>query len=528
MKKTKIAAALLAGVLAGLWNPAGMPEPLSGYTPGAVQAAESKESYQSGIAGFTDVDAGRYYSRPVEWALQNQITTGTSPTTFSPHSYCTRGQTVAFLWRIAGEPEPTSLETGFVDVPAGSYYEKAVAWAVENGITTGKNPSVFDPDGLCTRGEFVTFLFRSLKISDFQSDRNRFSDVEEWRFYKLPIAWAVENGVTTGTGPDTFSPNEGCTRGQVVTFLHRWATTLNVKDCGAVPGDGEDDTDAINRAIERAYTEEAVEAVYIPAGVYDINAESGIRLKSGTTLQMDPSALLEVRGNALEGYSVLRLENVHDVYISGGQIGGERYKHTGSSGEWGMGVGIYDSDNVCISNMSIGRNWGDGIYLGTTSYQDDLYGCSNIRIEKCRIYDNRRSNISIVDADNVTIDGCTITDANGKAPQCGINIEPNRDASGRIPEDAVCTQIRILNTTVNVREKGDYWGQFFCFMTINYPDNSIISARDITIDNCRFNGDCGNYSGAGVRISNTVIGGTFYDEQNTSLENVTYEEIWRG
>lgn len=496
----------------------------------AAQGMEAWEiaSHQSGIAGFQDVIPGKYYSRPVEWAVQKQVTTGTSPITFSPDAYCTRAQTVAFLWRIAGQPEPTVTDTGFMDVPADSYYAKAVAWAVEQGITTGRYPGMFDPEGICTRGEFVTFLFRSLKLENYQGGANRFLDVEEWKFYRNPIAWAVQNGVTTGTSADTFSPNDPCTRGQVVTFLHRWDTTLSIWDCGAVPGDGMDDTDAINRAIERAFYEEDAEAVYIPAGTYDIDAAKEIRLKSNTTLQMDPSALLEVGGNALDGYCVLRLDHVDNVHISGGQIGGERYKHTGTSGEWGMGIGIYDSTNVSIKDMKISRNWGDGIYLGTTNYEDTLYGCSNISIERCQIYDNRRSNISIVDADHVTINGCTITDANGKAPQCGINIEPNRNAAGVIPDDAICRGIQILNTTINVRAKGDYWGQFFCFMTINYPDNSICAAEDILISNCSFNGDCGNYSGRNVRIENTTIGGTFYDEQNTGLNNVSYEDIWRG
>lgn len=532
-KRRHILAALLSGVFTGFVA--------LGLLPSGVQAAEipavadftgeqqeSEEQNTVSRQSFEDVQEGRYFYRPVYWALENNITYGTSPTTFSPDNYCTRAQTVSFLWRMAGEPEPANIQTGFTDVPEYSYYAKAVAWAVENQITFGKSPTTFDPEGVCTRAEFVAFLYRSTGALAPQNTRTRFVDVEDWRYYATPIAWAVENGVTVGTSPTTFSPNETCTRGQVVTFLHRWCTTLNVRDCGAIANDAIDDTDAINQAIEKAAAEAKVEAVYIPAGVYVIDAKKSIQMKSNTNLLMDAETLLDVTGNALEGYSVIHLENVENISISGGQIGGERYKHTGSGGEWGMGIRMHDSRNIRISNMSIARNWGDGIYLGTTNHTDEWYGCENIVIQNCRIYDNRRSNISIVDANQVVIDGCTITDANGAAPQCGINIEPNRDDSGSIPADAICKDITISNTTINVRGKGDYWGQFFCFMTMNYPDNSIITAENIRIANCTFNGDCGNYSGANVSISDTLIGGTFYDEQNTELNNVSYEDIWRG
>ncbi len=300
---------------------------------------------------------------------------------------------------------------------------------------------------------------------------------------------------------------------------------ISVLDFGAVPNDAGDDTDAFNKAFEQ----EGVDSIYVPAGTYVIDAKKGIMPKSNKSLVMDSEAILDVVGNSSGTYNVINIRNVQNVSISGGQIRGERDKHTGSSGESGMGIGIYDGVNITISGVSISGNWGDGIYLGTMDDKDDIYGCDNIKIENCKIFNNRRSNISIVDADNVTIDRCTISDAKGTAPQCGINIEPNRDSSGRIPEDAICKHIRITNTTINVLGKNDYYGQYFCFMTAYYPnDKSMHTADDMIIDNCTLNGDCGNYSGTNVTISNTVIRGTFYDYQGTKLNNVSYEGIWRG
>lgn len=300
---------------------------------------------------------------------------------------------------------------------------------------------------------------------------------------------------------------------------------VSVIDFGAVPNDAGDDTDAFNDAFER----EGLETIYVPAGTYIIDAKKGINPKSNKSLVMDSEAVLDVVGNSMDTYNVINIRNVQNVSISGGQIRGERDKHTGSGGESGMGIGIYDGVNISISDISISGNWGDGIYLGTMDDKDDIYGCDNIRIENCKIFNNRRSNISIVDADNITIDRCTISDAKGAAPQCGINIEPNRDSSGRIPEDAICKHIRITNTTINVLGKDDYYGQYFCFMTAYYPnDKSMHTVDDMIIDSCTLNGDCGNYSGTNVTISNTVIRGTFYDYQSTNLKNVNYENIWRG
>ena len=168
---------------------------------------------------FVDVKSGDYYYDAVLWAAKNGITSGTDAVHFSPEQPCTRAQIVTFLWRAAGSPEPKGAASGMSDVVSGSYYEKAVAWAIENGITTGTTASTFSPDATCTRAQSVTFLYRALGTAP--TTVNGFTDVAADAFYADAVAWAVENGVTNGTTDSTFSPNNDCTRAQIVTFLYR-------------------------------------------------------------------------------------------------------------------------------------------------------------------------------------------------------------------------------------------------------------------------------------------------------------------
>ena len=167
---------------------------------------------------FVDVKASDYYYDAVLWAAQNGITSGTAAEHFSPNQPCTRAQIVTFLWRAAGSPEPKAMSS-FSDVSADSYYAKAVAWAVENGITTGTGDGKFSPDATCTRAQSVTFLFRAIgKLVDSKAE---FSDVLTDSYYANAVAWAVENGVTNGIGDGLFGPDNSCTRAQIVTFLFR-------------------------------------------------------------------------------------------------------------------------------------------------------------------------------------------------------------------------------------------------------------------------------------------------------------------
>ena len=169
---------------------------------------------------FTDVPSGAYYEDAVIWAVKKNITSGTSATTFSPDGSCTRAQAVTFLWRAAGSPEPKSAAMPFTDVPAGSYFEKAVLWAVENGITKGTSDTTFSPDASCTRAQIVTFLWRA-GGSPAVSGNSAFSDVAADAYYAAAVAWAEKNGVTGGIGGGLFGSDNTCTRAQIVTFLYR-------------------------------------------------------------------------------------------------------------------------------------------------------------------------------------------------------------------------------------------------------------------------------------------------------------------
>ena len=167
---------------------------------------------------FSDVSTSAYYYEAVKWAQEKGITGGIGNGLFGPNQPCTRAQIVTFLWRAAGSPEPKSMSS-FSDVSADSYYAKAVAWAVENGITTGTGDGKFSPDATCTRAQSVTFLFRAIgKLVDSKAE---FSDVLTDSYYANAVAWAVENGVTNGIGDGLFGPNNSCTRAQIVTFLFR-------------------------------------------------------------------------------------------------------------------------------------------------------------------------------------------------------------------------------------------------------------------------------------------------------------------
>ena len=173
---------------------------------------------QTGV--FVDVATGSYYEDAVDWAVENGITKGTDDTHFSPDGICTRAQAVTFLWRTAGSPASKTSTMPFTDVPVGSYYYDAVLWAVENGITKGTSDTTFSPNMTCSRAQIVTFLWRSEK-SPAAGTANPFADVKSTAYYADAVLWAVKENITKGTTSTTFSPNADCTRAQIVTFLWR-------------------------------------------------------------------------------------------------------------------------------------------------------------------------------------------------------------------------------------------------------------------------------------------------------------------
>ncbi len=170
---------------------------------------------------FLDVPDDAYYFDPVMWAVKNGVTDGTSAITFSPNDPCTRAHAVTFLWRAYGSPEPTATENPFSDVSTDNYFYKAVLWAVEQGITLGTSETTFSPNAPCTRAQIVTFLYRASKAASSGAGVNPFTDVSADSYYYEAVLWAAGAGITAGTSETTFSPNDPCTRGQIVTFLYR-------------------------------------------------------------------------------------------------------------------------------------------------------------------------------------------------------------------------------------------------------------------------------------------------------------------
>lgn len=169
---------------------------------------------------FHDVTRFDYFYDAVKWAVDHDITSGTGRFTFSPNAACTRAQTVTFLWRAAGSPRPVSTVNPFTDVHYGDYFYQAVLWAVENGITMGTSATTFSPDATVTRAQVVTFLWRA--NGQPAAWNSGFTDVSADAYYAKAVAWAVQNGITTGTGSGVFSPDAACTRAQIVTFLYRY------------------------------------------------------------------------------------------------------------------------------------------------------------------------------------------------------------------------------------------------------------------------------------------------------------------
>lgn len=189
----------------------------SGKVTVETSFAKIEVAPDEGLA-FVDVPANAYYADAVAWAVENGITSGTSATTFSPNAACTRAQMVTFLWRAAGSPKAAG-NNPFTDLDASAYYYDAVLWAVSEGITSGTSATTFGPNATVTRGQTVTFLYRA--SGSPASSGNSFADVAPDAYYANAVAWAVSEGITSGTGNNAFSPDADCTRGQIVTFMYR-------------------------------------------------------------------------------------------------------------------------------------------------------------------------------------------------------------------------------------------------------------------------------------------------------------------
>ena len=218
---TKVTAelgALIKG--AGVKQPPAAPaksEPAAAPKTERKPAASTPPAAPAKTVQFTDVEKDAYYYDAVQWAVQNNIASGTSDTTFSPDQTCTRAQTITLIWRAEGSPAPKGQNNPFSDVADGAFYYQAVLWAAERGIVAG---TAFDPDGAMTRGQLAAFLYKNAG-SPAISASSEFTDVPSDADFAKAVAWVAKQGITSGTGEHSFSPDVACTRGQIVTFLYR-------------------------------------------------------------------------------------------------------------------------------------------------------------------------------------------------------------------------------------------------------------------------------------------------------------------
>ncbi|MBQ9990940.1 MAG: Ig-like domain-containing protein [Lachnospiraceae bacterium] len=273
---------------------------------------------------------------------------------------------------------------------------------------------------------------------------------------------------------------------------------ITPQDCGAVENDETEDTAAFNQAISQLT--DSCNTLYVPAGTYNIDALTRINLRSNMNLIMEEGAVLKAIGNSSSGYHIITGNNVRNVNISGGAIVGERSSHSGSTGEWGMGISLYDSRYINITGVEISDCWGDGIYLGSYNEADTNAGCRQINIRDCELFNNRRNNLSIVSADHVIVNNCSFRDANGTNPQYGIDIETNHSANP-------CEHILIANSIFSGNAMGSM--------------GIITAANDVTISGCTLNGDFVNYAGTNVCILDSVINGEVNARIPVALEGST-------
>ena len=255
------------------------------------------------IGAFTDVPEDTWYSDSVEWALLHGVTTGTTKTTFSPDSTCTRAQMVTFLWRAHGSPlVKESGGTPFTDVPKGEYYYEAVRWAVTLGITTGVTETTFVPDAKVTRAQTVTFLWRD--ACHLSAEIAHFSDVAQSEYYAPAVGWAQETGVTTGVTPTTFQPDGPCTRAQIVTFISR---------AMCAPGLHASDVTGLDHGRTVTYATDEIGKEILFTAVGDVDDFSVTALMLTATNGLVPDGTVHAVGKLRDGESFLLRTGIPDV-----------------------------------------------------------------------------------------------------------------------------------------------------------------------------------------------------------------------
>ncbi len=288
---------------------------------------------------------------------------------------------------------------------------------------------------------------------------------------------------------------------------------FDVTNYGAKPNDGMDDTGNIMSACYAAKDYSGHSTIYLPSGEYNISANGGyeqaIELYSNTDFIMEPNTVLRLSGNSLGGYKEIMIHSSDNIRIIGGTVIGDRAVHTGAVGESGMCIAIFDGYHIEVSDVNICNGWGDGIFIGCDSRVRT--GCDDVVVKNCRIYNNRRNNVAICAADNVLIDNCLIENANGTAPQSGIDIEPEADqVAHRFL--GVCHNITIRDTTINVvTPDTEHYALFSCWGWDQ------VSSDNVKILNCDINGIVLNGASTNCVVMDTKISPSFRIYQNTTI-----------
>ncbi len=300
------------------------------------------------LYAFSDVREYSWYEIPVAWACGNGITAGTGERTFSPGNTCTREQTVTFLWKAAGSPEPVTTENPFRDVKTSKYYYRAVLWALENGITAGVDTDLFGVGQSCTREQVVTFLWKTAGSPEPLSSENPFRDVKENKYYYKAILWAVENGITAGVDVDLFGVGMSCTRAQIVTFLYV-------------------SRDIMAGTYSRADDDEVCEAVF---GEFEALMEQSRNAETN-----DERFVLEARAEA----ALLDTGAMIPMSSNGGSFALSRVApHTGSFAQWGSdsdrlhGLVISDEFLTPAERSDLEAQW-EAAVAGTGTYDPAAY-----------------------------------------------------------------------------------------------------------------------------------------------------------
>jgi len=378
------------------------------------------------ITGFKDISG--YAAAPhIDFLRTIGVLQGYRDGTFRPAQPVSRAEFIAMLNRTHNF---TALATvGFGGVASGPWYYEDLGRAAAAGYLPPYPQGYTDFDQAITREEAAYMLAGVIPAQGSPAPGISFTDGSSITgTYRPAVSYAAAAGFMNAYPDGSFRPGEAISRADAAVLVRnslkpgfQLADRINPMDYGAIGDGASDDTEAINKAI-RAASAQNIRTVYIPAGTYLINALESVRPLSHMRVYLAPNAVLQAIPNGSENYAVIRMENLADVEIRGGTIIGEREAHTGTTGQWGMGIDMEGCSGITVSDISIANCWGDGIYIGSTNAQNY---CEDILIERFDLDNNRRQGISLISGRNVTIRDGIIANTQGHPPQAGIDLEPN-------------------------------------------------------------------------------------------------------